>query len=128
MSKQKADTYAELKSTMNIRQQHELQQIPTEMPAESIVSDLHRVIKDIQDKLISYQSGMLYLMLKYGSFASNKLIRTPADLQSSVLEISSLLRVSRPFITSCLKDIKGAGYAEVVIESSKGVIITWRNR
>ena len=128
MSKQKADTYAELKSTMNIRQQHELQQIPTEMPAESTVSDLHRVIKDIQDKLISYQSGMLYLMLKYGSFASNKLIRTPADLQSSVLEISSLLRVSRPFITSGLKDIKGAGYAEVVIESSKGVIITWRNR
>jgi len=128
MSKQKADTYAELKSTMNIRQQHELQQIPTEVPAESIVSDLHRVIKDIQDKLISYQSGMLYLMLKYGSFASNKLIRTPADLQSSVLEISSLLRVSRPFITSGLKDIKGAGYAEVVIESSKGVIITWRNR
>ena len=128
MSKQKADTYAELKSTMNIRQQHELQQIPTEVPAESIVSDLHRVIKDIQDKLISYQSGMLYLMLKYGSFANNKLIRTPADLQSSVLEISSLLRVSRPFITSGLKDIKGAGYAEVVIESSKGVIITWRNR
>lgn len=127
MAKQKTDPYSELKNTMTIRQQQETK-TPLELPAESIITEIGVLIEDVQTKVISYQSAMLYIMLRYGAFKSPKLERTPVGIHSSILEISELLNVSRPFITSAIKDLRGAGYADISIESSKGVIVTWKHR